>query len=333
MGIHRVLITSLGSIGRRHLSNVRDLLPSAKIGVLRLTDRPLSAGSLPDEFFASIEEAIAFHPDMAIIASPATEHLTLASALVGNGVATLVEKPFAATPDGLSNLIEQAQTRGVPLRIAYNLRYHPLLRRVRELINSGAIGRVVSVRAEVGQYLPDWRPNTRYQDGVSANAALGGGALLELSHELDYLYWMFGLPAVILAVGGTLGDLGIGVEDMVSLLMHYPRDRRIVSVHLDFLQRAANRSCKLVGTEGTMVADLLIGRLDRFDASDKQWSSENLPLSDANQTYRDELKAFVSSIDGGACDLPDGRGGLDVMNMIETARMSLPRPELEPMLP
>ena len=75
---------------------------------------------------------------------------------------------------------------------AYNLRFLPSLQAYRERIQFGVIGKVLSVRCEIGQYLPSWRPGSDYRQAVSASRALGGGALLELSHEIDYLRWIFG---------------------------------------------------------------------------------------------------------------------------------------------
>ncbi|MFP9135999.1 Gfo/Idh/MocA family protein [Devosia sp. XGJD_8] len=327
--VQKVLITSLGSIGRRHLTNLRALLPEATIGALRLTAGSLPQGAAPDRSFETLADALAFEPDAAIIASPASEHLRLATELVGRGVPVLVEKPFAVTGEGLGAVVALAEARSVPLRIAYNLRYHPLLRHVRQLVQAEAIGRVISVRAEVGQYLPDWRPQSRYQDGVSANPALGGGALLELSHELDYLYWMFGRPGRVFAAGGTLGDLNIAVEDIASLTMTYDAPERLISVHLDFLQRAVSRTCKLIGTQGTIVADIVSGRLDLYNAASKSWMTQHHSPLDPNQTYRDEIAAFLASLSGSQCDLPSGSEGLDVMGIIDAARRSMSSRQLE----
>ena len=94
--------------------------------------------------------------------------------------------------DGVDDLLGTVRARGVICQVGYNLRYLPSLSRFRDLINEGLVGGPLSVRCEIGQYLPNWRPDTDYRTGVTARSDLGGGVLLELSHEIDYLRWIFG---------------------------------------------------------------------------------------------------------------------------------------------
>ncbi len=323
----KILIVGLGSIGRRHVRNLRALLPDAELAALR---RQPDAEPVPgvDHQYHELSGAIAFRPDAAIIASPATEHLSTARSLVENAIPVLVEKPFAERLEGLPELIEGAASRHVPLFVAYNLRFHPLLSRVRSMLARGGIGRVLSVRAEVGQYLPDWRPGQAYQQSVSARRALGGGALLELSHELDYIYWLFGRPARVFASGGRLGDLDIDVEDMVSLVLRYDGTAPVVNISLDFLQRAVTRQFKIVGTEGTILGDMISGQLDVYLAAAGGWAREFVKPADPNQLYLDEVTEFLSCSAGSRpAALADGRQGVDIMCVIEAARRSMTRQE------
>ncbi|PYB77097.1 Gfo/Idh/MocA family protein [Rhizobium wuzhouense] len=318
--LQKVLIVSLGSIGRRHLRNLRLLLPDAELAVLRRQ----GAAEDADRVFHDLPSALAFKPDAAIVASPASAHLASASALVKQAVPVLVEKPFADRLDGLPQLVADAEAAGVPLFVAYNLRFHPLLQKVRGILAVNGIGRVLSVRSEVGQYLPDWRPGKPYRTGVSARRDLGGGALLELSHELDYICWLFGRPALVFAAGGPLGDLGIDVEDTVSLTLRYGDAAPIVNVHLDFLQRAVTRQFRIVGSEGTIVGNMITGELDLYLAQTGNWMREICRPAEPNQLYLDEIGDFFSAVqDGDAIVLPDGRQGMDVICLVEAARRSM----------
>ena len=321
--IERVLVVSLGSIGRRHLRNLRSLLPRADLAVLR---RPGSAATAEgaSHVFHDLASALAFRPDAAIVASPATEHLAVTRALVAEGIPVLVEKPFADRLEGLATLVAEADRRNVPLFVAYNLRFHPMVQRVKAILAEQAIGRVLTVRAEVGQYLPDWRPGQPYREGVSARRDLGGGALLELSHELDYVSWLLGRPERLFAAGGQLGDLGIDVEDAVALTLRYGPAAPIVTVTLDFLQRAVTRQLRIVGTEGTLAADLMTGELDLYRAVTGAWSREICRPADGNQLYLDEVTAFFSALSGGPAPvLASGRQGVDVVCQVEAARQSM----------
>lgn len=321
--IQRVLVVSLGSIGRRHLRNVRCLLPTAEIAALRRPNSPSSAEGA-DHIFHDIRSALAFRPTAAIVASPATDHLRLTQTLVTNGIPVLVEKPFAHRLEGLSVLVAEATAKSLPLFVAYNLRFHPIVRRVKSLLEENVIGRVLTARADVGQYLPDWRPGVNYKEGVSARRDLGGGVLLELSHELDYVSWLFGRPSSVYAAGGQLGDLGIDVEDTAVLTLRYPEAAPIVSVNLDFLQRAVARQLRVVGTKGSICADLVTGECDFYVASTGEWTRELCRLTDSNLLYLDEVKAFFSAVNGEhSTILARGQEGIDVLCQVEAARQSM----------
>jgi predicted dehydrogenase len=272
--------------------------------------------------FASIAEALAFAPNAAVIASPATTHLAMALPLANAGIPMLIEKPLAASCDGLDELLIAAA--GITVMVAYNLRFLPSLVEARRLILDGLIGDVHAVRAEVGQYLPTWRPASRYQETVSAQRNLGGGALLELSHEFDYLYWMFGLPARVNASGGRYSELEIDVEDLVSVNLEYDSPRRLIHVHLDLLQRATTRSCKFIGSEGTLCWDGIAETLEHFDPLTSEWLRvESPPCRDRNEMYAAELAYFLDCTASARTPQVDLRSAWDVMAIVDAARASI----------
>jgi predicted dehydrogenase len=322
----KYLIVSLGSIGRRHLANLRKLCPYAQIGILRThtTDRNTAVPAGADYQFFYLDEALAFAPLAAVLAGPASIHLEFALPLAAAGIALLIEKPIAHTTEGLASLLKACARDDVPLLVGYNLRFLPSLAECKRLIDAGAIGRVIGVRAEVGQYLPDWRPGTRYQEGVSSQQALGGGALLELSHEIDYVYWMFGMPARVSARGGRYGKLEINVEDMVELCLEYQEPARLVSIHLDFLQRAPARTCKFIGDKGTLAWNGITDQIDLFSTAEGVWRQIDGPAQpDRNAMYLDELNHFLSCARKQVSPVCDGTQGYDVLAIAEAAKASM----------
>jgi len=322
----RFLIVSLGSIGRRHLRNLRTLRPDARIGVLRQhTD--VQKDAVPqgaDEQFTTFEQAVAFAPDAAIIAGPATSHLAVAWLLAQSGVHLLIEKPLADKPEGVDALVEYCRKHQIVLMTGYNLRFLPSLREARRLVQFGAIGQVFGARAEVGQYLPDWRPDRDYRQAVSAQRALGGGALLELSHEFDYLFWLFGHPFRVTARGGHYSPLEIDVEDMVEVILEYDSPQRLVNVHLDLIQRAPLRRCRFIGDKGTLLWDCLTDRIEYWTDGTGRWETfDQFVCRDRNQMYLDELEHFFRCIEHGEIPLVDGVQGQSVLAIAEAARRSM----------
>ncbi|MEH6591045.1 MAG: Gfo/Idh/MocA family oxidoreductase [Halioglobus sp.] len=324
----RFLVISAGSIGKRHISNLRALYPESEIAVLRLHHR-LDPGDLPKGSnlqFAHLADALAFKPDAAIIASPAPTHLDIALGLTAAHIPVLVEKPLHHTAAGVEQLVSLANANNTKVSVGYNLRFLPSLQRLKRALDEELIGPVHYVRAEIGQYLPDWRPGSDYRNGVTARSELGGGALLELSHEIDYLYWLFGMPDKITAAGGQLSDLEIDVEDCVDMLWTYQSSRRIISVHMDMTQRLATRNCKLCGKEGNLLWDAIAGTLQlQRPGEPPLWLSEPNEVHDRNDSYMAELQVFLGSEKSAALasSAPSAADGLDVLRLIDAAREAI----------
>ena len=168
--IQTVLIVGLGSIGRRHLEVIRSLFPGINIIALRhnqFDNYDLKILGLT-QCVSSISDAIELNPQVAIISNPASKHIEIAKKLAKKGVNLLIEKPISDSSKGVLELIEICYQNSVILMTGYNLRFLPSLMEFRNLIQSKKIGKIYSIRSEVGQYLPDWRPELDYKLSVSA---------------------------------------------------------------------------------------------------------------------------------------------------------------------
>ena len=297
----KVLIVGLGSIGRRHLRNLRQVAPGLTIGVWRQqhTQRPDDeCARLADAWFFSEASALAWGPTAALVCNPAPFHTATALALARAGVHLFIEKPLAASLAGIDDLMALYRERRLTLLPGYCFRHHALLRRLKELVHAEAVGKVLGIRAEVGQYLPDWRPDTDYREGVSAKAALGGGALLELSHELDYVQWLGGPVAAVTALARRVSALEIETEDLAEVTLDFAGGA-IGQAHMDMLQRTPSRSCKVIGSEGTLVLDFIRGELREFRPGDGEGRVHAAP-PDAPGMYVAELRHFLDCLAGAA---------------------------------
>jgi predicted dehydrogenase len=324
--LERLLIVGLGSIGSRHLRIARTLLPNACIGVLRHRACAELAESGADHCFTRLDAALAFEPQAAVVASPATRHLDSALPLARAGVHLLVEKPLSGTADGVGELIDTSRRMGTVLQAGYNLRFSPTLQRFRDLLQSGTIGRCYSVRAEIGQFLPSWRPGTDYRQGVSARRDLGGGALLELSHELDYLRWAFGDIAWVQATLRRQSDLDIDVEDTAHLALGFVPSsdgRQLVgSLDMDFIRRDPVRQCTAVGEAGSLRWNGLLGSVEQFRADGSAWEEIFRSSPERDETYVAEWRQFIGAVLGGHPTAASGEDGLRVLEIIDAARVS-----------
>ena len=318
----KILFIGLGSIGRRHLRNVATLRPGAQRVVLRRPESIHSLDGLPDFCYVhSLEEAARLRPDMAFISSPAPFHVPAARTLAEMGVSLFVEKPLATSLDGIGELLDLCEARSLTTMIGYNLRYYTGLQELRQAISEGSIGQLLSLQAEVGHWLPDWRPGTNHLDGVSARPDLGGGVLNELSHELDYLRWIAGDVTQVSANVVSTGLLGSPVDDLADVLLTFANGCT-AHAHMDMLQRTYRRQCRAIGTDGTLewrwaghTVTLLrpgMAPVSLFSAADY----------DANTMYIDQTEAFLSAAEKAAQTSPSLADGCETLKVILATRES-----------
>jgi predicted dehydrogenase len=323
--INRVLLVGLGSIGKRHLRVARELLPNADIRVLRHQECATTP-EYANGCFSRLEQAIAFEPQLAVIASPSTFHLSSAQALAQIGTHLLVEKPLSASPEGVPLLLETCGQRGSVLMTGYNLRFLPSLEQFRILLAANVIGKVLSVRCEIGQYLPSWRPDADYRGGVSARRELGGGVLLELSHEFDYLRWIFGEVDQVCASLSRQSELAVDVEDTAHLILSFipGADGRslIGTVNLDFIRHDTTRLCTAIGNRGSLRWNGLTGVVEKFVLGANEWCEIFRCQHQRDDSYLAEWQHFLNCISEHRRPLISGLDGLRVLQIIDAARRS-----------
>ena len=324
--LDRLLIVGLGSIGKRHARLAREVSPGAQIVALRHRD---CTGELPvgiDHCVSSMDAAIDFGPQAAVVANPARYHLEVALPLARAGVHLLIEKPISHRIRGVPELIDICEASGLTLMTGYNLRYMPSLQKFRDYVREERVGRVISVRAEVGQFLPSWRPGTDYRQSVSARAELGGGVLLELSHEIDYLCWMFGEVEWVSATLGRGGGFEIDVEDTAHLVIGFvPRGGAVpvvAALNMDFIRRDTTRGCTVIGEAGSLRWNGVDATVDVFDPGEASWRSLFAQENQRDATYLAEWREFLRCIEGGGRPAVSGQDGLAALRVIEAARKS-----------
>ena len=221
---------------------------------------------VPGEVFSDYGEALQeFKPDIVLICTPPVYHVEEALAALQAHAHVFIEKPLSHESSGIQVLISEARRHDRNVQIGYNMRFHPGLQILKELIDSGKIGRVLWLNVEAGQYLPDWRPWQNYRESYSARQELGGGIILDGSHELDYICWLLGRPTEVTCRAEHLSSLDVDVEDSAWIYLSFP-ERRRAELHVDFVQRAYTRTCKVVGETGTALWDFNIQEVRWFSA-------------------------------------------------------------------
>jgi predicted dehydrogenase len=289
----RILIAGLGSAGRRHLRNLRAL--GCDVAVLRRTARDAEATTAEHGVaaFHTPAAAVGWKPRRVVVSNVTSKHVATARWAIEHGYHVFIEKPIAHAASDVESLLQLADARRKCVAVGCNLRFHPALEAIRSNILDGRIGRLLTARAEVGSYLPDWHPEADYRTEYSARKALGGGALLTLIHELDYVLWIAGPVTEANGRRARVSSLEIDVDDVAEIICRHASGA-LTSIHMDFLDRAYNRRSRWVGERGTIEwrwggpVELLLpdGRRDVL------WEN---PLFDDNETYVRELSDFLSA--------------------------------------
>lgn len=287
----KALIVGYGSIGKRHESNLRNL---------GLRDifflRSARGQKLPSDHFKDLGKALAKKPDIAIIANPTSLHVRAAAALAKYGIHLFIEKPLSHNEKGIAELIKIVENKKLVTMVGYNFRFHPQLMQIKKFIETGAIGKVFSGRVQVGQYLPDWHRREDYSIGYAARKSLGGGVILTLIHEIDYLSWLLGKPKKVFCLADKVSNLKIDVEDVAEILIKY-ENGAIGEVHLDYLQRVPRRNLEIIGEEGTILWDYFAGEIKVFTVKDKKWTLYQISKDfDRNQMFVWEMKHFLDCV-------------------------------------
>lgn len=309
----KTLIAGFGSIGRRHLRNLRAL--GETDFVLYRSFR----STLPDDEIAglpvvtTIEEALAHHPRQAIIANPTALHLDVAIPLAEAGCSILLEKPVSHSLDRVDDLAAALRRGGSRLLVGFQFRYHPGLRQVKTWLDGAEIGSPVTFRCHWAEYLPDLHPWEDYHQSYAARSDLGGGVVLTFTHPLDYLRWLLGDVAALWAFAGTLGDLGIEVLDSAEIGLSF-QDGVNGTVHLDYLQRPPSHTLEIGGTQGIIRWDQATGNASLYRANQDAWEEWTPPAGfERNWLFLEELRHFLKVAQGielPVCTLEDGAWAL-----------------------
>ena len=316
------LIVGYGSIGKRHTRNLRTL-GVEDIYICDPFSKSYNEASEEDfvkGVFLDIDSALnSAKFDIGIVCSPPYLHVEQTKKLLLSNVNAFVEKPLSNTLENIDDLVSLSKDKNKVVQIGYNWRFYKGLKFIQEIIDNGSIGRILWVRSEFGKYLPEWRPEQDYRNNYTAIKSEGGGIILDASHELDYLKWLFGDIDRVFCVSDKLSDLDIDVEDTASIILNFSSGC-IGEVHLDFIQRDSTKSCKIVGSEGTLFWDYngKESTISIFDSKTKK--TEIFDMScDPNDKYINELDSFLDCVKNKTSPLVDLENAIETLKVIMAA--------------
>ncbi|CAI2717002.1 Gfo/Idh/MocA family protein [Nitrospina watsonii] len=308
----RALIIGTGSIGTRHVHNIREMRPDTEFVFLRRTaSRDALAESCNADVVANFYETLKPRPDYAVIATPSGLHMDAITALVEATIPFYIEKPVVTRQtdvDTLRRLLKENKFSG-PTLVGCNLRFLKSLLRIRDILKEGSLGTVVRAQLTVGQWLPDWRTFQDYRQSYSARRDLGGGVVFDLIHELDLIRWWFGEFEHVTGHTGKFSMLEIDAEDTASILLKKKSGPPLVTLNMDYVSRRPVRRYELVGDRATLIWDLGEQTLRKIGPRETEvidCGNDGFAMADSYKTAMRHFIKCVETLQPTCLDIADG---------------------------
>lgn len=281
-----VLIIGLGSIGKKHVNAIKTIDKTIKIYALRSSKEATNYLDVQNIF--DLKEIETLSIDFVIISNPTSEHKQTIASLVKYKLPLFIEKPLTFKLD-IKEIIEEVNRNVIKTYVACNLRFLDCLKYVKERLSTTPSLRINEVNIYCGSYLPDWRKEGDFRKSYSANAVLGGGVHIDLIHEIDYLYWLFGKPKNSFRHFRQNSSLQINAIDYANYILDY--EQFTVNIVLNYYRRDSKRALEIVTEESTWNVDLL---QNSVTINNQEVYSSTQTILD---TYQQQIEYFIKNID------------------------------------
>ena len=293
----KILIVGCGSIGKRHaqvlweqgIHNLTacDPSPAQRQAMQELLPRI----AVTDDYATALKTG---NFDCVFILTPTAMHLSMATQALQAGCHVFIEKPLANTQEGVAELKALAEEKGLSVMVGFCFRYHEVLLRAKKLLEEGTIGRLVNIRAFVGEPFAEVQPN--YKNMYYAKYS----GTFELVHDLDLAIWFANQKVTdVKAIYGTFSDMEMDSPDSVEMLLRF-EDRLAANVHLDFYHHPRQRQIDLMGTQGTISVEFASwdqATLSWYNTDTRAWNTQTFQTA-RNDMFRDEDLEFLRVITG-----------------------------------
>jgi predicted dehydrogenase len=293
--MNTILIVGYGSIGKRHLKNIllekytKIIICTKRNDLQKLEENGIIIVN-------SIKKSLLHKPNIAFITNETSYHVKTAIILAENGVHLFIEKPLSHSIKDVKKLEKIVDKKGVIVQIGCDHRFHPCIKKIKNILDNKKIGKIISVHVENSSYLPDWHPYEDYRKGYAAKKSLGGGIALTMIHELDFLYWFFGDIKKVFSITGKYSNLEISADDLSMMTLIFNKNI-IAHLHLDYFSRPEFKSCKIKGVNGTVYWNSILNEVKIYSQNKKQWKTIlKIKKFERNLMFIDELKYFLKCI-------------------------------------
>lgn len=321
----KYLVIGAGSIGKRHIRNLITLgVDKANIAAVDTREdrrAEVCALGVPN-VFGSLESALGASKFFAaFVCSPTSMHIQQGIELAKHGTHILMEKPLDRDLTGIEEFKAVVAANKVQVSMAYIFRFSPLTAKVKELLETGVIGKVLYCRGEFSEYLPDWHPYEDYRSFYMAKKSQGGGSILDQSHIMDLVHYLLGGFESVWAYTANLSPLELNADDYAEMTVRL-KSGALASIHTDIFGRDHKKQLEIKGTEGNLYWDHYLNQVHHYDAKTKTTTVYKKFPTDFNLNYLEQTRHFLACCEGAEVSRASLQEGIETMELILAAERS-----------
>ena len=283
----KIIFFGLGSIGSRHakilVNNFKHELFAYRSG------KGVKNNRLKIKEVFTWAEVKKIKPDIAFITNPTFLHIDTAVRCAKLNIKLFIEKPIGHSGKALETLLREVNRKKLVSYVAYVLRFHPVIEYLKNYLKGR---KIYHVSIYASSYLPDWRPGKNHLESYSVSKRKGGGVILELSHEFDYIDYLFGGVKGINGVFGKVSDITMDAEDFLDAVIK--TESTYVNLHLDFLSMRKERTIKIDTENESIYADLINSKIEFHRGKNR---TLKLFKEGIDESYKEQIKYFLKNID------------------------------------
>ncbi len=327
-----VLILGLGSIGQRHLRNLRTIDKNIKFFTLRRkyitpflnNKNQVKKGNIENAYniknfkkFSEIKNI-----DAALICTPSKFHVSEAIKLLKKNIHLFIEKPLGSSLKDIAKLKKIILSKPkIKTMMGFQLKFNPLILKLKKLIDNNSIGKIYSCYIHHGEHINDFHPYEDYRVSYAARRSLGGGVVLTQIHEIDYLLFLFKKYKVniLKSFSSKISNLKIDVEDVLEAYLKLENEKKqkiFCNLHLNFFERPKKREIQLLGEKGKIECDLNKLEINIFKNKNSRKIKFNV---NRNEIFKNQLRYFLKCIKNKKKISND----YDVLNGISSLKIAL----------
>ncbi len=295
-----VLIVGSGNIAKKHRKSLR--LISNKIKIKHVTSRNFQT------FLRTNHKKLNFN--FIIVCSPSSEHYRHINLIENNfkKIRVLIEKPL------FNKFIKIKKRLKNYYFVGYNLRFHPIIKFLKKYLRKKNI---FSINVICTSYLPNWRKRKDYKKSVSAQKKFGGGVLLELSHEIDYLDWILKNFKILNSYNKKISNLKINVDDVLNLTAEKSK-KTFLNLNINFFSMSKRRKILIDGKDFSIDADLVKNQIKIYEKEKiKTISYKKFKTIDS---YKNQNNSLIKGKFEDLCNIQQGLKVLKIISKIKNKK-------------